>query len=74
MLYDYGKRMRDFFEAFFFSSLVCSMFGAFLIKQLFHSPLLDMDDYSQLSAMYLVGYLTSHIQCVLVEQLLIIQD
>ena len=44
MGYEYGKRMRDFFEAFlfFFSSLVCSIFGAFLIKQLFHSLLLDM--------------------------------
>ena len=43
MLYEYGKRARDFFEAFsFFLSLVCSIFGAFLIKQLFHSPLLDM--------------------------------
>ena len=41
MLYEYGKRMRDFFEAFFFV-LVCSIFGAFLMKQLFHSLLLDM--------------------------------
>ena len=40
MLYDNGKRTRDFFEAFL--SLVCNIFGAFLIKQLFHSPLLDM--------------------------------
>ena len=44
MLYEYGKRKRDFFEAFllFFLSLVCSILGAFLIKQLFHTPLLDM--------------------------------
>ena len=43
MLYEYGKRTRDFFEAFlFFLSLVSYLFGAFLIKQLFHSPLLDM--------------------------------
>ena len=43
MLYEYGKRTRDFFEAFFiFLSLVCYVLGAFLIKQLFHSPLLDM--------------------------------
>ena len=43
MLYGHGKRARDFPYAFlFFSSLVCSVFGAFLIKQLFHSPLLDM--------------------------------
>ena len=43
MLYEYGKRTRDFFEGFFiFLSLVCSIFAAFLIKQLFHPPLLDM--------------------------------
>ena len=43
MLYEYGKGTRDFFfEAFsFFLSLVCSIFGAFLIKRLLHSPLLD---------------------------------
>ena len=65
MLYGHGKRTRDFLEAFlFFSSLVCSVSGAFLIKQLFHSPLLDM---SQLGAMRLVGYLPSHIQRALVE-------
>ena len=36
MLYEYGKRTRDCFEAFlfFFLSLVCYSFGAFLIKQL----------------------------------------
>ena len=43
MIYEYGKRRRDFFEAFLFSlSVVRSIFGVFLIKQLFHSPLLDM--------------------------------
>ena len=44
MLYEYSKRMRDFLGAFlfFFLNLVCYIFGAFLIKQLFHSPLLDM--------------------------------
>ena len=43
MLYEYGKRTREFFEAFlFFLSLDCSILGAFLVKQLFHSPLLDM--------------------------------
>ena len=42
MLYEYGKRTRDFFEAFFFLSLVCSILGAFLIKHLFHSPFLDI--------------------------------
>ena len=43
MLYEYGKRTRDFLSRFYFViSLVCSVFGAFLIKRLFHSPLLDM--------------------------------
>ena len=43
MLYEYGKRTRDFFlRRFYFFNLVCYIFGAFLIKQLFHSPLLDM--------------------------------
>ena len=43
MLYEYGKRTRDFFEAFlFFLILGCHILGVFLIKQLFHSPLLDM--------------------------------
>ena len=35
MLYKYGRRMHNFF------SLVFYILGAFLIKQLFHSPLLD---------------------------------
>ena len=41
MLHEYGKRTRDFFEAFsfYFESFVCYIFGAFLIKQLLHSPL-----------------------------------
>ena len=43
MLNEYDKRTRDFCEAFlFFLSLVCSLLGASLIKQLFHPPLLDM--------------------------------
>ena len=41
MLYEYGKHTRDFLGVFlFFKSLVCYIFGAFLIKQLFHSPML----------------------------------
>ena len=32
----------DFFEAFFFFKFSLLYFGAFLIKQLFHSPLLNM--------------------------------
>ena len=45
MLYEYGKHMYmyDFFEAFvLFLKFSLLYFGAFLIKQLFHSPLLDM--------------------------------
>ena len=43
MLYKYGKRKRDFLGAFYFLfSFVCYIMGAFLIKQLFHSRLLDM--------------------------------
>ena len=40
-----------------------------LIKQLFHSCLLDMSEtgYSQLGATRLVGYLPSHIQRALME-------
>ena len=43
MLYEYGKRTREFLGAvLFFLSFFSYIFGAFLIKQLFHSPLLDM--------------------------------
>ena len=45
MLYEHGKRTRDFLRVFYFFFkfiLVSSIFGAFLIKQLFHSSLLDM--------------------------------
>ena len=43
MIYKNGERMRDFFWAFcFYCSLVFYILGAFLIKQLFHSRLLDM--------------------------------
>ena len=43
MIYKNGERMRDFFWPFYFySSLVFFyILGAFLIKQLFHSRLLD---------------------------------
>ena len=44
----------------FYCNLVFYILGAFLIKQLFHSHLLDIDDYSQLKATRLVGYLSSH--------------
>ena len=40
MFYKYGKRTRDILGAFYFCFLY--YLGAFLIKQLFHSPLLDM--------------------------------
>ena len=46
MLYKYGKRKSDFFGAFYFLfSFVCYIMGGWgggLIKQLFHSRLLDM--------------------------------
>jgi len=50
MLYKYGKRALGFGGRFYFYfSLVFYILRAFLIKQLFHSPLLDMRyDYSQL--------------------------
>ena len=43
MLYKYGERTRDFLGRFYcYFSLVFYILGAFLIKQLFHSRLLDM--------------------------------
>ena len=43
MLYKYGKRKRDFLGRFIFHlALFAILLGAFLIKQLFHSRLLDM--------------------------------
>ena len=43
MLYKNGERIRDFFGPFYFyCSLVFYILGAFLIKQLFDSLLLDM--------------------------------
>ena len=43
MIYKHGKHMRDFFGPFYFyCGLVFYILGAFLIKQLFHSRLLDM--------------------------------
>ena len=43
MIYKNGERMRDFFGVFIsYRGLVFYILGAFLIKQLFHSRLLDM--------------------------------
>ena len=42
MIYKDGERMRDFLGLFFYCSLVFYFWEAFLIKQLFHSHLLDM--------------------------------
>ena len=69
MIYKNGDRMRDFLGLFnSYCSLVFCIWGAFLIKQLFHSRLLDMRCLlSLLGAMRLVGYLSSHIQCALME-------
>ena len=43
MIYKNGERMHDFLGLFILiCSLVFYILGAFLIKQLFHSRLLDM--------------------------------
>ena len=43
MIYKNGERMHDFLGLFvFYCSLVFYILGVFLIKQLFHSRLLDM--------------------------------
>ena len=43
MIFKNRERMRDFLGLFVFNcSLVFFIFGAFLIKQSFHSRLLDM--------------------------------
>ena len=42
MLYKYGKRKHDFLGHFIFYLALFAIIGAFLIKQLFHSRLLDM--------------------------------
>ena len=44
MIYKHGKHMRDsvFGPFYFYCSLVFYVLGAFLIKQLFYSRLLDM--------------------------------
>ena len=70
MLYKYGKRKRDFWEVFLYLfiylvSLAFYILGTFMIKQLFHSRLLDMRYFN--SATRLVGYLPCHIQRAPVE-------
>ena len=64
MIYKNGERMCDFLGFFVsYRSLVFYILGTFLIKQLFHSRLLDMRRlYTRL-----VGYLSSHIQRALME-------
>jgi len=43
MLYKYGKRTHELLGRFYFYIiLIFYVLGAFLIKQLFHSRLLDM--------------------------------
>ena len=42
MLYKYGKRKRDFLGRFSFYLVLFAILLWFLIKQLFHSHLLDM--------------------------------
>ena len=72
MLYKYGKRRRDFWEVFLYLfiylvSLAFYILGTSMIKQLFHSRLLDMRYFKKLSATRLAGYLLAHIQRAPVE-------
>ena len=72
MLCKYGKQTRDSVGAFYLRfSLIFYILGAFLIKQLFHSRLLDMRLVIANSALRAspVGliFLPSHIQRALME-------
>ena len=49
------KNYLSIVKSGFLSQDLSNILGAFFIKQLFHSPLLDMNDYSQLGAACLVG-------------------
>ena len=70
MFYEYAKHTRAFKGVSVFI-LFFHIFGAFLIKQLFQSRLLDiLDDYSQLGAMRFVGYQSSQIKRAFTEYLL----
>ena len=56
MIYKNGKGMRDFFGPFcFYCSLVFYILEVFLIKQLFHSHLLDI---RASLAIYIISYPT----------------
>ena len=69
MLYEYGKRTREFLGHFYFYfSFLC--FGSVFIETIFHLYLLVRyvcDDFNQLSAMCLVDYLSSYVHGMLVE-------
>ena len=68
MIYKHGKHTRDFFGPFYFyCSLVFYILGAFLIKQLLYSRLLDMRFMIIANSAIIVGYLSSHIQRALME-------
>jgi len=65
-----GKHMRNFLVRFkFYFSLVFYVLVSFLMKQLFHSTGARWiwGEYRQLDAMHLVGYMSFHIQPVLME-------
>ena len=63
MLYKNGERIRDFFGLFIFIVVQFSIFwGRFPTRSCWIT-----DDYSQLGATRLVGYLSSHIQRALTE-------
>ena len=66
MLHKYGKGTRHVLGPFgFYVTLAFCIWEASVAKQFFRSRLLD--DYCQIGTTGLVGYLSSHIQRVLVE-------
>ena len=73
MLYKYGKQTRDFWGVFVFSLVCFSIFWGVFNKTIIPFALVGHEiGYSQLGPTGLVGYLPSHIQRALMEQLLII--
>ena len=60
MLYKYGKQTRDFWGVFI---LTLIYLGAFLVKQLFHSRLLDMRLGASLAIYHLISNASSWNNC-----------
>ena len=68
MLYEYGKRTRDFFEAFLFFKFSLLYFGAVYNKTNIPFALVGYHMIIANSALRcLVGYLPSHIPSAIVE-------